>query len=227
MTRQELQDALAKMFQDAVDRGGTIGNSLSYYDPNRLHTEDDAVFLASIADTIKFNDERSAINEILRTGNIKYFYHFTSRKNLTSIRQNDGLYSWKYLKSHNIDIPVQGGDEWSQSLDERNGIADYVRLSFCNDHPMAHRHIQNGEDIVVLKISTDVATIDGTMFSNMNAVDSRCHCAPGVDGLKQVSYAATQEKYLRNDDPWFKYKQAEILVKTHVPLKYILNIDEF
>ena len=227
MAQQDFLDALAKMMQDAIDGGACIGNSTSYYDPNRLHAEDDVVFLATIAESIKLDDEKSAINELMRVGNIKYFYHFTSLKNLDSIRRNGGLYSWRYLKSHNINIPVQGGDEWSQCLDGNNGIADYVHLSFCQDHPMAHRHRQNGEEIIVLKISTDVATLDGTMFSNMNAVDSRCHCAPGMDGLKQVSYAATQEKYLKNDDPWFKYKQAEILVKTHVPLKYILNIDEF
>ena len=122
---------------------------------------------------------------------------------------------------------MQGGGELSQGLDRYNGVADYVHLSFCNDHPMAYRHIQNGEDIVVLKISTEVAMLDGTMFSDMNAVDSRAHCAPGLKGLEQVDFVATSKRYVKGDDPLFKYKQAEILVKTHVPLKYILNIDEF
>lgn len=172
-------------------------------------------------------EETYQMGNLLRENAIYYFYHFTSRKNLASIRKNGGLYSWQYLKSHNIDIPVQGGGELSQGLDRYNGVADYVHLSFCIDHPMAYRHIQNGEDIIVLKISTDVAMLDGTMFSDMNAVDSRSRCSHGLSGLSQVNFAATKEKYLRNDDPLFKYKQAEILVKTHVPLKYILNIDEF
>ena len=171
--------------------------------------------------------EITHISKWLRKNCVNYFYHFTSRKNLASIRKNGGLYSWQYLKSHNIDIPVQGGGELSQGLDRYNGVADYVHLSFCIEHPMAYRHIQNGEDIVVLKISTDVAMLDGTMFSDMNAVDSKSNCAIGLKGLEKVNFEATKEKYLRNDDPLFKYKQAEILVKTHVPLKYILNIDEF
>ena len=171
--------------------------------------------------------ENSQICNLLSENAIYYFYHFTSRKNIASIRRNGGLYSWQYLKSHNIYIPVQGGGELSQGLDQYNGLADYVHLSFCKDHPMAYRHIQNGEDIIVLKISTDVATLEGTKFSDMNAVDSRSRCSLGLRGLSQVNFEATKEKYLRNDDPLFKYKQAEILVKTHVPLKYILNIDEF
>ena len=173
------------------------------------------------------NPENIYIGNILNLHSVKCFYHFTSRKNLASIRNNGGLYSWQYLKKHNIDIPVQGGGELSQGLDRYNGVADYVHLSFCNDHPMAYRHIQNGEDIVVLEISTDVAMLDGTMFSDMNAVDSRANCAPGLKGLKLVDFVATSKRYVKSDDPLFKYKQAEILVKTHVPLKYILNIDEF
>ena len=79
----------------------------------------------------------------------------------------------------------------------------------------------------MLKISTDVALLDGTMFTDMNAVDSQCSCAAGLEGLQKVNIAATKEKYLSSDNPLFKYKQAEILVKTHIPLEYILNIDEF
>ena len=171
--------------------------------------------------------EKTLIGNVLNQHFVKCFYHFTSRKNLASIRKYGGLYSWQYLKNHNIDIPMQGGGELSQGLDQYNGVADYVHLSFCSDHPMAYRHIQNGEDIVVLEISTDVAMLDGTMFSDMNAVDSKAHCAPGLKGLELVDFAASRKVYIKSYDPLFKYKQAEILVKTHVPLKYILNIDEF
>ena len=172
-------------------------------------------------------DERVAIRRLLYKNNIPYFYHFTSRKNLASIREHGGLYSWLYLTKHEIPIPVQGGGELSRGLDRYNGIADYVHLSFCESHPMAYHHKQSGEDIVVLKISIEVALVADTKFSDMNAVDSKCRCEQGLQGLKLVNFAATKEKFLTNDNPLFKYKQAEILVKTHVPLEYILNIDEF
>lgn len=171
--------------------------------------------------------EQDSIKNVLRQNNITFFYHFTSRKNIASIKKYKGLYSWQYLKKHEINIPVQGGGELSQDLDRFNGVADYVHLSFCESHPMAYHHKQAGEDMVVLKISTQVALLDDTKFSNMNAVDSKCQCEQGLKGLKLVNFDATKEKYLTNDDPLFKFKQAEILVKTHVPLEYILNIDEF
>jgi len=172
-------------------------------------------------------NDRFTIRKLLYNNKITCFYHFTSRKNIVSICQHGGLYSWHYLKTHQIDIPLQGGGELSQGLDRYKGVADYVHLSFCENHPMAYHLIQEGEDIVVLKISTDVALLDGTMFTDMNAVDSQCSCAAGLEGLQKVNIAATKEKYLSSDNPLFKYKQAEILVKTHIPLEYILNIDEF
>ncbi len=172
-------------------------------------------------------NDRFTIRKLLYNNKVTCFYHFTSRKNIDSICKHGGLYSWHYLKAHQIDIPLQGGGELSQGLDRYKGVADYVHLSFCENHPMAYHLIQEGEDIVVLKISTDVALLDGTMFTDMNAVDSQCSCAAGLEGLQKVNIAATKEKYLSSDNPLFKYKQAEILVKTHIPLEYILNIDEF
>ena len=172
-------------------------------------------------------NDRFTIRKLLYNNKITCFYHFTSRKNIDSVCKHGGLYSWLYLKTHQIDIPLQGGGELSQGLDRYKGVADYVHLSFCENHPMAYHLIQEGEDIVVLKISTDVALLDGTMFTDMNAVDSQCSCAAGLEGLQKVNIAATKEKYLSSDNPLFKYKQAEILVKTHIPLEYILNIDEF
>ena len=115
----------------------------------------------------------------------------------------------------------------SRKLDRDKRLADYVRLSFCPSHPMAYRLEQEGEDLVVLKISTDVAVLAETRFSDMNAADSLSSCAKGYAGLQKVDIDATQQQYLSNTDPLFKYMQAEVLVKTHIPAKYILNLDEF
>lgn len=171
--------------------------------------------------------EKSQIINILRRHSIGCFYHFTSRKNLASIKKMGGLYSWYYMEQHDIDIPAPGGSDLSRKLDKDKRLADYVRLSFCPSHPMAYRLEQEGEDIVVLKIATDVAVFAETKFSNMNAADSLSYCAKGYAGLKEVDIDATQQQYLTNTDPLFKYMQAEVLVKTHIPAKYILNLDEF
>lgn len=141
-----------------------------------------------------YKDEADDIKKLLDDNNIKYFYHFTSRENISSIKKYGGLYSWNYLKKHNIEIPDQGGDDFSEKLDMRYGLQDYVRLSFCESHPMAYRKLCEGSDIVVLKISTYVALLKNTLFSNMNATDSMHSHGSGLEDLENVDFAATKKK---------------------------------
>lgn len=135
------------------------------------------------------------------------------------------MFSWKYLKAHGIEIPDQGGDDFSEKLDIRYGLQDYVRLSFCESHPMAYRKECEGSDIVILKVSTEVALLKDTLFSDMNATDSMHSHGIHLKDLQKVDFAATKRKYVRRDDADFKFLQAEVMVKTFVPIKYILNID--
>lgn len=170
--------------------------------------------------------DASAIQQYLRNAGVSYFYHFTDRRNLASIREHGGLFSWKYCEDHGIAIPYTGGSDFSRSLDRSHGLSDYVRLSFCDDHPMAFRLKQDGYDLVLLKIKVDVASIDTTLFSNMNATDSNHHHGGRLADLQQVDISATRADYLSSSDPRFKPHQAEVLVKTFVPLKFIVNIDD-
>lgn len=166
-----------------------------------------------------------AIRNHLSSNNIRYLYHFTDRRNLESIRRHGGLYSWKYCDTHNINIPYTGGDSMSRSLDCRYDLEDYVRLSFCDDHPMTYRLSQNGYDLVLLKIKVDVAELDATLFSDMNATDNNCNYGKTLADLQRVDLNATKQHYLRNTDPLFKKHQAEVLVKTFIPIDKIVNID--
>lgn len=169
--------------------------------------------------------EHKEIKQYLIDNNIQYFYHFTDCSNLESIISHGGLYSWKHCMTNDIAINKAGGDNISRSLDEYYDLGDYVRLSFCNDHPMAYRLKKTGYDLVLLKIKIDVAWLKDTLFSNMNATDSmHCHGAHLSD-LQRVDIDAIKATYIPNSHPYFKPHQAEILVKTHIPLEYIINID--
>lgn len=170
--------------------------------------------------------DAAEIRNVLRENNVKVFYHFTDRKNLRSIKELGGLYSWYYLKSHNIPIPNQGGNSFSQSRDQQFGLQDYVRLSFCEDHPMAYRKRQEGADIILLKISLDVAEFESTLFTDANATSNDFCKGADVSAIRKVNFKATREKFMRREDPDFGHKQAEILVKTYLPAKYILNLNE-
>lgn len=162
--------------------------------------------------------------QVLVSNGISYLYHFTDTRNIPSIKRHGGLFSWYYCKNNNINIPCQGGDYDSRELDKKYGLQDYVRLSFCDDHPMAYRLQQSGSDIIVLRIKIDVALLKGTLFSDINAADKLHTHGGSLEDLKRVNFAATKRHYISRNDEDFKPHQAEVMVKTFVPLKYIENI---
>lgn len=174
--------------------------------------------------TRKKSDWMDFIN-YLKLNHVMYFYHFTDEENLRSIKRFGGLYSWKYCEDHDIRIPNPGGDSDSRRYDVRHGLQDYVRLSFCPDHPMAWRKKQEGSKLVLLKIKIDVAAFEGTLFSDINAADSNHTHGGSFDHLKMVNISATKMRYVRRDDPCFKQHQAECMIKTFLPIEYIVNID--
>lgn len=170
-------------------------------------------------------DDAEAILRYLNDNGVRCFYHFTDRKNLVSIKKHGGLLSWGYCKDNDITIPNPGGDTLSRQLDCRYNLQNYVRVSFCNDHPMAFRCYQGGGDLVLLKISTEIATFKDTIFCDMNATDNAHSKGLDYDDLLNVDIRATREHYLKKDDPDFKPHQAEVMINTFIPIRFILNID--
>ena len=167
------------------------------------------------------------IKQYLEENGVKFFYHFTDIRNIKSIKDNGGLFSWKYCEEHGIKIPSQGGNELSKQLDKKYNLEDYVHLSFCSDHPMMYRLKQQLAEtgvkpqIGLLKFSIDVACIKSTLFSDMNAADKNHHHGGTIEDLKMVKIPATKMLYLKNDNENFHYHQAEVMVKTFIPKKFI------
>ena len=175
--------------------------------------------LYSISHTQKVN--ASAIRNHLTSNGVRCFYHFTDRRNLESIKKQGGLYSWHYCEDHGITIPYPGGNVTSRSLDSYHGLSDYVRLSFCTDHPMKWVLEQKGYNMVLLRIKIDVACLEGTLFSDINATDNNHRHGGTLDDLKRINIPATLENYVSRTSPIFKQHQAEVMVKTFIPLEYI------
>lgn len=90
---------------------------------------------------------------------------------------------------------------------------------------MAYRLKQDGYNLVLLRIKIDVALLSETLFSDINAADGAHHHGRTMDDLRRVDLSATQQHYVSSSSPIFKKHQAEILVKTFIPLEYIENID--
>ena len=157
---------------------------------------------------------------------VNEIYHFTSKENVDSIKRMGGLFSWYYMKQNKYKIPEQGGDAISMRLDEAKGIEDYVHLSFCEAHPMAYKLFKQEKDLVLLKIDPIVATWGDTLFSDINAAEKQAKIGGTFDDLKRIDFDAVNEWLPSKEDKNYKTHQAEVLVKTFVPIELILNIDE-
>ncbi len=161
----------------------------------------------------------------LRFHNVKCFYHFTDERNLFSIRKFGGLCSWYYSTQNDINIANPGGDGLSRDLDSKQGLQDYVRLSFCSDHPMAYHLKQSGASLVLLKIDIKVAAFVDTQFSNVNATDNDNIHGKNLIDLQRVNIAATQRRFVKKSEEIFHEHQAECMVRTFIPASFIINLD--
>ena len=168
--------------------------------------------------------------QVLQQNGIKKFYHFTDRDNLKSIVENGGLYSWDYCERNGIAIAKPGGSMSSRDLDRRVGCEDFVRVSFTRNHPMMYVAQKDGRitNPVILEISLDVATLDGTRFSDRNAAKNGAHIGSSLADLKRIHFGTVKEpRHFDVSEDEKEFYQAEVLVKQCIPLSYITNIDNF
>ncbi len=168
--------------------------------------------------------------KILQQHNITKLYHFTDRDNLESIIKNGGLYSWHDCDSKNINISKPGGSDTSRQLDMRDGLQNYVRVSFTKHHPMMYVAMNDGRisNPVILEIDPEVVYWQDSKFANMNATKNGANVGSSLDDFKEIHFQSVKaRKHFDLDDDEQKYFQAEVLVKNFIPLKCITNISSF
>lgn len=168
--------------------------------------------------------------EILEKYQIKKFYHFTDRSNIESIIRNGGLYSWGDCIKKGILIEHPGGSEMSHNLDQQENLQDYVRISICKRHPMMYYAMNDGriKNPVILEIDTDILYQEGNIFSNKNAVRSDASKGTDFSNFQTIHFeTALRTSQFDIEDAEKEYYQAEILIKNHIPLHYILNISDY
>ena len=168
--------------------------------------------------------------KILDKFQIKKFYHFTDRSNIESIIKNGGLYSWGDCLKNGIYISRSGGSDLSRTLDEQENLQDYVRISICKHHPMMYYAMNDGRitNPVILEIDTDILFQEGNIFSNKNAVKANACKGTNYSYFQNIHFTtALRSSQFDIEEEEKEYYQAEILVKHHIPLHYILNISDF
>jgi len=174
---------------------------------------------------IKYKSNWQSYFKII-TNNIENLYHFTDNKNLKSIIENGGLYSWKYAGQNGIKISNPGGNELSRRLDYRKGCENYVRLSFCEDHPMMFFAKKEGriDTPYILKVKPEVIYHTGTKYCNMNATTSGAIISGDFTYFEEIDFSIFSKKYKTLDKSLKSYYQAEVLVYQHLPLAFITNL---
>lgn len=179
---------------------------------------------------LSLKPDASEIVKFLKENGIYYLYHFTEASNIPLIKSRKGLYSWSYLLSHGMKIPSSGGNNTSRAIDRDRGLEDYVHLSLCKSHPMAYRLHQRScgrANLVLLKIMIDVVTFERTLFSDVNTTDKLARIGSDKYFLEEhLDFEAILDRLsICSSVSRFKKREAEVLVKTFIPLKYIVNID--
>ena len=178
-----------------------------------------------IDQNILYKQSYKNIPPYLESKGIHRFYHFTDIKNIDSIIENGGLYSWKGLADKKINVSLSS-DELSRSLDTKKNLQDYIRLSFTDYHPMSTKvEREDGKNLVWLEIDIDVALWESTLFSDMNATDNNVTVQGDFYFLKNLDFYLFSQKYNNLNFLEKKKYQAEILVKDFLPIKYIKNIN--
>lgn len=171
---------------------------------------------------------------ILQENGIAGFYHFTDRSNLKSIKENGGLFSWYYCDLNRIEIPMPGGSLGSRQNDTINGKKDFVRVAFNKEHPMLFIAQKDGRISrpVWLDIDIEVAYFEHTEFSDKNAAAFSSYTpiigkeAQHLSNIRfDILKKAERVKHYNLLDNEKPYNQAEVLVKTWIPIEYIKNIE--
>lgn len=164
-----------------------------------------------------------AFCEVIRRRHVESLYHFTDSRNLASIIEHGGLFSWQQCKKRGIKVAAPGGDGDARLRDRRKDLGDYVRLSFRADHPMRHAAERDRRILKVefLKIDPSVIYLRPTLFSNMNANSAGVRVGGDLEAFKQTKFdlATGSRRWYTQAEK--NFSQAEVLVKGHVPLDVI------
>jgi ssDNA thymidine ADP-ribosyltransferase, DarT len=161
---------------------------------------------------------------------IPRLYHFTDRRNLDSIRAQDGLRPLSELVERKVNILAPGGNQWSRDADEPKGMGRYVHLCFRSNHPMEYAARQDGRigDSIFLEIHPSVMQFPNVMFtpdvSNKAGVQA-LPIANAVDLIDfEVLYTRTDWSDQAIQQRLKQVEKYEVLVPCHIPLTHIRNI---
>ena len=154
-------------------------------------------------------------------------HHFTDTRNLPRIKELGGLYSRAALNAKGLNGYHTGGNQWSLDADEMFGMHKYVHLCLRTSHPMEYIAKNEGRIEKTAWLYIDAASVfqhEGVLYSYGVSNKSGMKIVPIEEAANDIDF---QVLYTRTDwhDPEINARLShaelcEILVPTHVPLKY-------
>ncbi len=163
----------------------------------------------------------SSILELFSQNGVAYLYHFTSVKNIRSIKENNGLIAPAWHAKLGINVFDAIDYEYKDSLPLE--YDRYVKLSICRDHYLAYSQRDNGVDVCILKIKTDVIKYSKTRFVDRDTHDAACHIGGEVQDADKFDFREINKLHGNVKGPSLKY--AEVLVDSFIPSELIVNLD--
>ena len=178
------------------------------------------------ARSYNFKDDFLEIHQILKQHCIDRLYHFTDIRNLKSIFDNGAIFSNNLLLNKSINVYYASSDS-SRDIDMRAGLGEFVHLSFARNHPMMYNPHNSGRirRPVIIEIDPTIALMPHALFTDMNALKIGSSRGSSSNFLRAIRFDIVKQKNYFDLNPNEKaYYQAEVMVKTFIPLKYIVNI---
>ena len=185
----------------------------------------------SIPNAVSNEESLGAIEmeSIIKKYNIDGIWHFTDRANLHSIEKHGGLFSRKLLDDKCIEIPVPGGNEWSEEADKINGVDKYVHLCFLNNHPMQFLAVQEQriKDPIWLKIAVSVMLDPKTRYTSEVSNKTGAKILNHKEAVKKIDFEVLFT-YMDWKNPAIhkrrcEAEKSEILIPNILPIDKILG----
>ncbi len=140
------------------------------------------------------------------------------------------------ILSHNAVAALPHADVSMQEVQDKraavtvpNGLAlhDYANLYFCARNPMMFKRKDERQGLCVLRITTDVFTLNGVVFTDQNAASAYVRFYRVQDGIEGMNFDMIFADDWRHPDDQIKYwkhssiKCAEVLVPNVVEPRFI------
>lgn len=162
----------------------------------------------------------------LENNEIDRLYHFTSIRNLESIKKI-GLCSNDYLEQLGV-LPDYVSSSDSRKRDKDMGLGDYVRFSFEHEGQMLIKKIAQGDSIAnykILEVSPMLIFLKGTKYSKYNTLYRDAIISDNIQVIENLPFPRFhKKKYFQLDEEEKHLYGSEVLVKHNVPPIDLLNL---